>query len=84
MWNLTTILQTKNAHKARNKKEEKVYIEIDARFDRPERGRGRGRGHGDRDRERVHGGRGRGEKTRHDANGPAVDVEDRTVFPSLT
>ena len=75
---LTTILQTKGVPKSRTKKEEKVYIEIDARFDR---GRGRGRGYGDRDR--VHG-RGRGGKLRQDANGPAVDVEDRTVFPSLT
>jgi plasminogen activator inhibitor 1 RNA-binding protein len=86
--------KTRNAPKARTKKEEKVYIEIDARFDRPERSRGRGRGdrsdrggRGYGDRERGHGGRGRGGKTgRQDANGPApdVDVEDRVVFPSLT
>lgn len=86
-------LQTKSAPKSRTKKEEKVYIEIDARFERPERGRGRGRGdrgRGDRgDRERGGYGEGRnrgGRYGRQNTNGsaPALNVDDQTAFPSLT
>ncbi|KAF8642329.1 hypothetical protein AX16_009598 [Volvariella volvacea WC 439] len=68
----------KAAPKARNKKEEKVFLEIDARFERPDRGRGRGRG-GDRGRGRGRGGRGGARQ-----NGPALNVDDETAFPSLS
>jgi plasminogen activator inhibitor 1 RNA-binding protein len=62
----------------RAEKKEKVYIEIDARFDRPSRG-GRGRG-SDRGR------RGRGIARGSRANGApaAVNVDDETAFPSLS
>ncbi|KAM6498151.1 hypothetical protein JOM56_006099 [Amanita muscaria] len=62
--------KTRSTPKSRTEKKEKVFIEIDARFERPERGgRGRGRGdrgHGDRGRgDRGHGDRGeRGERGR--------------------
>lgn len=77
--------KTKSAPKARAKKEEKVIIDIDARFAPPERG-GRGRG-GDRGRGR--GGRGRGAS--EGGRGPArssstnanIDVSDESAFPSL-
>ena len=64
----------------RAEKKEKVYLEIDARFDRPERG---GRGRGDRGRGR---GRDRGGARRHGTNGtqPIVNVEDENAFPSLS
>lgn len=80
--------QSKNAPKPRVKKEEKVFLEIDARFERPDRGgRGRGRG-GDRggDRgDRGRGGRGRGGARGGRQNGtPAVNVDDQTAFPSLS
>jgi len=83
--------KTKNAPKARAKKEEKVYLEIDARFERPDRG-GRGRGRGDRgdrggDRGERRGGRGRGGARGGRQNGgntPAVNVDDQTAFPSLS
>ncbi|KZT06931.1 uncharacterized protein LAESUDRAFT_725682 [Laetiporus sulphureus 93-53] len=72
-------------HKARPKKEEKVYLEIDARFERPARG-GRGRG-GDRGDRGDRGGRGRGRGGRGRANGngaaAVVDVDDQAAFPSL-
>lgn len=78
--------KTKNAPKARAKKEEKVYLEIDARFDRPDRGgRGRGRG-GDRGGDRGRGDRGRGGRGGRGGrqNGPTtVNVDDQTAFPSL-
>lgn len=84
-------LQTKSAPKARTKKEEKVFIEIDARFERPRGGRGgrggdRGDRHGSGDRgDRGRGGRGRGRG--RGANGttatPALDVDDQTAFPTL-
>ena len=73
-----------SAPKPKAKKEEKIYIEIDARFERPSRG-GRGRG-GDRGGERGTRGRGRGGRGRA-ANGnnstPALNVADETAFPSL-
>jgi plasminogen activator inhibitor 1 RNA-binding protein len=68
----------------RAEKKEKVYIEIDASFDRPSRG-GRGRG-GDRGRGRGGRGRGRGAGG-YGTNGtqaPAVNVDDETAFPSLS
>jgi plasminogen activator inhibitor 1 RNA-binding protein len=83
--------KSKSAPKARPKKEEKVYLEIEARFDRPERG-GRGRGRGDRsDRGGDRGGdrgRGRGSRGPKDGgrqNGAAsTNVDDQAAFPSLT
>jgi len=80
----------KSAPKARTKKEEKVYLEIDARFERPDRGgRGRGGRGGDRggDRgDRSRGGRGRGGARggRQNNGGAAVNVDDQTAFPSLS
>jgi plasminogen activator inhibitor 1 RNA-binding protein len=65
----------------RAEKKEKVFLEIDAHFDRPNRG---GRGRGDR------GGRGRGRdrgpRGRSGTNGtqPTVNVEDEKAFPSLS
>jgi plasminogen activator inhibitor 1 RNA-binding protein len=84
-------IQTKAAPKARTKKEEKVTIEIDARFapvDRGGRGRGgdRGRGRGDRG-SRGSGFRGRGGADQPRAGGrtsTAVDVSDESAFPSLS
>jgi len=72
--------KTKATTKVRAEKKEKVYLEIDARFDRPNRG---GRGRGDR------GGRGRdrGTRGRRGTNGTPgipVNVEDETAFPSLS
>jgi plasminogen activator inhibitor 1 RNA-binding protein len=65
----------------RAEKKEKVYLEIDAHFDRPTRGGGRGRG--DRGR-----GRDRGARGRRGTNGTqptvSVNVEDETAFPSLS
>lgn len=78
--------KTKSAPKARTKKEEKVHIEIDARFPPPERaGRGRGgdRGRGDRGRAGPRGGRGR-DQPRSSRGGNAVDVSDESAFPSLS
>lgn len=79
----------KAAPKSRAKKAEKEFIEIDAHFERPNRGgRGRGGRGGDRgDR----GGRGRGRggdrysnrNNNNSANG-AVDVADQSAFPSLS
>lgn len=87
--------KSKSAPKARPKKEDKVYLEIDARFERPERsGRGRGRGdRGDRGGDRDRGDRGRGSRGGRGAprgdggrqNGAAfVNVDDQAAFPSLT
>jgi len=82
--------KSKSAPKARPKKEDKVYLEIDARFERPERS-GRGRGRGDRAGDRAD--RGRGDRGRRGAprggggrqNGAAVvNVDDQAAFPSLT
>ncbi|TCD71490.1 hypothetical protein EIP91_008870 [Steccherinum ochraceum] len=78
--------KSKTAPKARAKKDEKVFIEIDARFERPRGGRGgRGGDRGDhRGGDRARGGRGRGGRGR--ANGtsaPALDVDDQAAFPSL-
>lgn len=88
--------KSKSAPKARPKKEDKVYLEIDARFERPDRrGRGRGDGRGDRggdrgDRSRNFrgggGGGGRG-PPRSGAGGRqngANTVDDQAAFPSLT
>ncbi|KIK94838.1 hypothetical protein PAXRUDRAFT_422701 [Paxillus rubicundulus Ve08.2h10] len=78
--------KTKSAPKGRTEKKEKVFIEIDARFERPPRG-GRGRG-GDRGEARGRGGRDRGGRGRGRANGtpstPVVSVDDETAFPSLS
>jgi len=79
--------KAKTAPKARAKKEEKVYIEIESRFERPERGRGRGGRGGDRgDRgERGRGrGRGGGRGSGRDVTQQPVNVDDQTAFPSLS
>jgi len=72
--------KSKATNKARAEKKEKVYIEIDAHFDRPSRG---GRGRGDRGR-----GRDRGARGRRGTNGTQpsvnVNVDDETAFPSLS
>ncbi|KAJ7181707.1 hypothetical protein C8R43DRAFT_941502 [Mycena crocata] len=76
--------------KARTKKEEKVFLDIEARFERPSRGgpRGGGRGGDDRGgRGRGGAGRGRGAPRGRPAGGnnaPAVNVDDETAFPSLS
>jgi plasminogen activator inhibitor 1 RNA-binding protein len=77
--------KTKTVPKVRAEKKEKVFLEIDAHFERPARG-GRGRG-GDRGEGRSRGGRGRGGRGRGAANGTAtgtVNVDDETAFPSLS
>lgn len=72
----------------RAEKKEKVFIEIDARFERPARGGRGGRG-GDRGRG-GRGGRGRGRGGTggyNNANGtqvPPVNVDDENAFPSLS
>jgi len=74
----------KAAPKTRAKKEEKVYLEIDARFERPSRG-GRGRG-GDRSGG-ERGGRGtRGQRrgSRPNDGTSPVNVDDEVAFPSLS
>ncbi|KAJ7487651.1 hypothetical protein B0H11DRAFT_1103762 [Mycena galericulata] len=82
--------KSKAAPKARAKKEEKVFLEIDARFERPSRGGPRGGGRGGDDRGgRGRGGgagRGRGAPRGRPAgnNAPAVNVDDETAFPSLS
>jgi plasminogen activator inhibitor 1 RNA-binding protein len=85
--------KSKSAPKARPKKEDKVYLEIDARFERPDRS-GRGRGRGDRgDRGGDRGDRGRGPRGSRGAprggggrqNGATlINVDDQAAFPSLT
>lgn len=75
----------KAAPKARAEKKEKVFLEFDARFERPQRG-GRGRGGdrgGDRGIPRAGGPRGRGGPYRGGRNNAAVDVDDERAFPSL-
>lgn len=72
--------KTKGTPKARTKKEEKVYLEINAHFERPSRGRGRGdRGgeRGGRTRDRGHGQRSNGNTHR------ALNVDNEADFPSL-
>lgn len=85
--------KAKSAPKQKAKKEEKVYIEIDARFERPRGGGDRGRGGdrgsrgGGRGRGDNGGGRGRGGGDRgpRGGRGPAgVDVADEKAFPSLS
>ncbi|EGO05232.1 hypothetical protein SERLA73DRAFT_164788, partial [Serpula lacrymans var. lacrymans S7.3] len=75
--------KTKSAPKTRTEKREKVYLEIDARFERPRGGRG-GRG-GERGTDGGRGGRGRGSgRGRAPGNAVAhVDVDDEKAFPSL-
>jgi len=81
----------KSAPKARTEKKEKVFLEIEARFDRPDRGgRGGGRGRGDRGERGSRPGRGRGgdgggRRDRPAYGGtPAVNVDDEKAFPSLS
>ena len=80
-------MQIKNTPKARAKKEEKVFLEIDARFERPARGGRGGRG-GDRGDRPPRGGRGRGAGRGRGSNGPsatgpALNVDDQSAFPAL-
>lgn len=78
------VVQAKaNASKPRAKKEEKVFLEIDARFERPQRGGRGGRG-GDRPPRgtRGRGGRGRGANGNNAA--PALELDDQNAFPSLS
>jgi len=83
--------KSKSAPKTRTEKKEKVFIEIDARFERPQRG-GRGRGGFDRGRGRGEGrgegrgrgenrGRGRGGRQNGAQSGPQID--DESAFPAL-
>jgi len=74
--------KTKSAPKAKSKKTEKEFIEIEARFERPSRGTRGGRGRGSDDRR----GRGRGgnRNTNRGAGNNQVDVADETAFPSLS
>jgi len=79
--------QAKTAPKTRAPKAEKIFLEIDARFERPSRGGRGGRG-GERggDRGGDRGSRGaRGSRGRGRANGPPtnLDVGDEKAFPSL-
>lgn len=77
-----TRIQSKGAPKARAKKEEKVFLEIDARFERPNTRGGRGRG----DRGGERGGRGtrdRGRSQRSNGSGH-LNVNDEAAFPSLS
>lgn len=79
--------KSKSAPKARAKKEEKVFLEIDARFERPDRGgRGRGGRGGDRGGDRARGaGRGRGAaRGSRPGNPAAINVDDESAFPSLS
>jgi len=74
--------KTKTAPKSKAKKTEKEFIEIEARFERPQRGGRGGRGRGGDDR-RGRGGRGGGRNTNRNAGGQ-VDVGDEAAFPSLS
>lgn len=74
--------KTKSAPKARGKKTEKEFIEIEARFERPARGGRGGRGRGSDDRRGR--GRGSGRNTNRSAGNAGVDVADETAFPSLS
>jgi plasminogen activator inhibitor 1 RNA-binding protein len=77
--------KTKGAPKTRTRKEEKVYLEIDARFERPNTRGGRGRG--DRGGGEFRGGstrdRGRSQRSNGNTYG-GLNVADETAFPSLS
>jgi len=77
--------KTKAAPKGKAKKAEKEFIEIEARFERPNRG-GRGRGRGGDERRGGRGGRGgnRNTNTNRNTTGAQVDVADEAAFPSLS
>lgn len=76
--------KTRNTAKSRTEKKEKVFIEIEARFDRPSRGtRGRGGDRGDRGRGRGGRGRGRGGFSGNTAS-TGVNVDDERAFPALS
>jgi len=83
--------KTKNVPKHRTEKKEKVFLEIDARYERPTRGGGRGGRGGERggDRGGDRGGRGRGRgfdrERRGRSNGSTqLNVDDEKAFPSLS
>lgn len=73
--------KTKNTAKPRIEKKEKVFLEIDAHFERPSRG-GRGRGGGGDKGERGRGGRGRGRGGA--TSTPVISMNDEAAFPSLS
>jgi hypothetical protein len=80
---LLTMLQGKSTHKSRTRKEEKIFLEINPQFGRSSRGGRSGRGGEDR-LSRGDGGRSRGvPKSRLNGAGP-VNVDDESVFPSLS
>jgi len=80
----------KSTPKARTEKKEKVFLEIEARFDRPDRGGRGGRGRGDRGDRGSRPGRGRGgdgggrRSGGHSTYTPVVNVDDEKAFPSLS
>lgn len=77
--------KAKAAPKARAKKEDKVFIEIEGRFERPSRGGRGGRGGPDRGRGAPRGRGGpRGGRSNGSAAAPAVNVDDEAAFPSLS
>jgi plasminogen activator inhibitor 1 RNA-binding protein len=83
--------QSKAAPKARTKKEEKVFLEIEARFDRPRGGGRGGRGGDDRGGRGARGGgrargapRGGSRPAGNYNSAQAVNVDDETAFPSLS
>jgi len=86
--------KTKSAPKTRSEKKEKIYIEIDGRFERPDRGRGGprggGGGRGDRGNDRgprtprSGGGRFGGRSNGYSSSPAIVNVDDESAFPSLS
>lgn len=80
---ILTTIQGKAAPKTRAKKEEKVYLEIDARFERPSRG-GRGRGDRSGGERGGRGTRGQGRGSRPNGEDSSVNVDDEVAFPSLS
>ncbi|TFK30482.1 hypothetical protein FA15DRAFT_662440 [Coprinopsis marcescibilis] len=76
--------KAKSAPKLKSKKEDKVYLDFEGRFERPDRGgRGRGRG-GDRGERRGARGAGRGGRgQRQGGNAQTPNVDDQNAFPSL-
>lgn len=75
----------KSAAKPKAKKDEKVFLEIDARFERPDRGGrgGRGARGGDRGGERRGRGAARGARPPRQTAGATPNVDDQKAFPSL-
>jgi len=76
----------KSAGKPKAKKDEKVFLEIDARFERPDRGGPRGRGGrgGDRGGDRRGRGAARGARPARQTGGATPNVDDQKAFPTLS